>query len=293
MTNRRPPTLHVKHFKNWLFELDRVLRGEATCRRELFRDCPKNAEIRFPLGGVSVVLGALGGGYGCCMGMFALLRGGEAGQYTQACLQMFASIAKVPLLFALTIVVTFPSLYVFNALVGSGLKIASVFRLLVASLAVNLSVLASLGPVVAFFTFSSSNYSFIVLLHVVIFTVAGLLGLLFLVQTLRNSNPQSNMQETSNRSPIDDHLVAEVSPQSLAKLESPSSSGTSSTPSTNRRNVDWVFSCWMVAFGLVGAQMGWILRPFVGSPNLEFELFRTRQSNFFQAVWNALFNLYL
>jgi hypothetical protein len=45
-------------------------------------------------------------------------------------------------------------------------------------------------------------------------------------------------------------------------------------------------------YAVVGAQMGWILRPFIGSPDLPFELFRERQSNFFQAVWRAFVDLF-
>ena len=40
----------------------------------------------------------------------------------------------------------------------------------------------------------------------------------------------------------------------------------------------------MVVFGLVGAQMGWVLRPFVGHPKADFTFFRERKENFFQAV---------
>jgi hypothetical protein len=45
-------------------------------------------------------------------------------------------------------------------------------------------------------------------------------------------------------------------------------------------------------FGLVGAQMGWVLRPFIGNPALPFTWFRPRTSNIFQAVLNALANLF-
>ena len=53
-----------------------------------------------------------------------------------------------------------------------------------ASLAVNLAVLASLGPIVMFFSLSTKSYAFIQLLNVVMFSVAGVLGLIFLLQTL-------------------------------------------------------------------------------------------------------------
>ena len=99
--------------------------------------------------------------------------------------QWFADTVKVPALFFLTLAVTFPSLYVFNALVGSRLSLVAVLRLLVASLAVNVAVLASLGPIVAFFSVSTTSYPFILLLNVLVFSVSGFLGLAFLLQTLR------------------------------------------------------------------------------------------------------------
>ena len=99
-------------------------------------------------------------------------------------LQVVASMVKVPLLFYLTLLVTLPSLYVFNALVGSRLTLGTVVRLLVASLGVMVAVLASLGPIVAFFSVSTASYPFMLLFNVVVFAVAGVLGLSFLLQTL-------------------------------------------------------------------------------------------------------------
>jgi hypothetical protein len=52
-----------------------------------------------------------------------------------------------------------------------------------------------------------------------------------------------------------------------------------------------VFGCWMVAFALVGAQMSWVLRPFLGNPTQPFSFFRVRDSNFFEAIWHHLAHL--
>jgi hypothetical protein len=42
----------------------------------------------------------------------------------------------------------------------------------------------------------------------------------------------------------------------------------------------------------VGTQMAWSLRPFVGSPDLEFEVFRAgSEGNFYKAVWTSIVNL--
>jgi len=53
-----------------------------------------------------------------------------------------------------------------------------------------------------------------------------------------------------------------------------------------------VFRVWLVIYAVVGAQMGWILRPFIGDPHRPFQLFRERQGNFFIAVWDAFWNLF-
>src|SRR5262245_60004758 len=132
--------------RTWWRDLDRILRGEATRLPALQR---RTVEIE--VGGLSVVLMILAMAYGACMGSFALLREGGPSFW-----QMVAALAKVPALFFLTLVVTFPSLYVFNALVGSRLSIGSVLRLLVAALAVMVAVLSSLGPIVAFFSVSTT-----------------------------------------------------------------------------------------------------------------------------------------
>src|SRR5262249_1143356 len=128
---------------------------------------------------LSVIVVALGMIYGICMGTFALFR-----LKGPSIPQVVASMIKVPLLFSLTLLVTLPSLYVFNALVGSRLRLATVVRLLGASLGVMVARLSSLGPIVAFFSVSTTSYPFMVLFNVVVFAVSGGLGLLFLLQTL-------------------------------------------------------------------------------------------------------------
>jgi len=59
-----------------------------------------------------------------------------------------------------------------------------------------------------------------------------------------------------------------------------------------REKVRLVFYIWVVIFAVVGAQMGWVLRPFVGNPYGPFTWFRERNSNFFEGVLNALVRLF-
>lgn len=307
---------------SWLNELDRVLRGEVT-KLSALRDGTVPVRLR-AIGSMIIILGLL---YGVCMGCFGVLRIQELspeelysiqlGQTKYSIpIQLVATTLKVPLLFLLTLLITFPSLYVFNALVGSRLYVAAVLRLLIAALAVNLAVLTSLGPIVAFFSICTSSYPFIVLLNVVVFGVAGLLGLVFLLQTLHRLTiggpdavpqhpPVGNAESMDNGGPplgksgqTSEHanadspaepMSAEVvglprkEPGALEKLEG----------HVLAKHVRTVFKVWVLIFGLVGAQMGWVLRPFIGDPRLRFSWFRERESNFFEAVFDSIRQLFL
>lgn len=54
---------------------------------------------------------------------------------------------------------------------------------------------------------------------------------------------------------------------------------------TVSRRVLWA---WMLTHGIVGAQLSWILRPFVGNPTLPVRVFRERawEGSFFEAVYD-------
>ena len=43
-----------------------------------------------------------------------------------------------------------------------------------------------------------------------------------------------------------------------------------------------IFRLWLLIFAVVGAQMAFILRPFVGNPQIQFTWFRVRWSNVFE-----------
>ena len=269
--------------------LDRLLRGEGTRLTDL-----REGTIPVPVLPISKVVIILGMVYGLCMGFYGAF-GTEDPRY----MQLLASTVKVPTLFFLTLVVTFPSLYVFNALVGSRLTVLTLLQLLVGSLAVNLAVLASLGPVVAFFSFNttSASYPFMVVLNVLVFTLSGVLGLTFLLQTLHRltiarsafrpprpeAPPRASSAEDEEQEPVEIEMEMVREPGPLDRLEG----------HVLGKHVKKVFVCWMFLFAVVGSQMGWVLRPFIGYPGQKFEWFRARESNFFEAVLeslNALFS---
>jgi hypothetical protein len=192
------------------------------------------------------------------------------------------------MLFFLTLLITFPSLYVFNALVGCRLAFMAVLRLLIASLGVALAVLASFGTIVFFFSLCSSSYPFMVLLNVLLFAIAGVLGMHFLLQTLGRLSavgagafPEQVPQATLDDAP------APVYPDRFPAVRPPPIP----SPAALGPHVRTIFAIWVIVFGLIGSQMGWVLRPFIGSPDAPVTFFRAREGNFFSAVADRIEDL--
>src|SRR3954447_15800921 len=154
-----------------LKELDRVLRGEAA------RPAGQGPPVALlPLLAANLLLAAF---YGVCMGVY-----GVSGRPEPEFRQMLADAVKVPLLFVLTVFVTFPSLYVFTALVGSHLRAADLARLLAAGVGGMLAVLAAFGPIVALLSVTTTSSPFVVLLNVGVFTLAAGFGIAFLTRAV-------------------------------------------------------------------------------------------------------------
>jgi hypothetical protein len=264
------------------------LRGQRTAQAEL-----ASGDVRFGLSlSVRTVI-YLGGIYGLCMGLFAV-----TGGRSDAWLQILASALKVPALFLLTLVVTSPSLYVFSALVGSHLRFFPVMRLLMSTLAVTVAVAASLAPVLAFFTLSSRSYSFMVLLNVVLLGASGFVGVAFLrralVGLMVTAHPATSVPASALLAPPVAGTPAEPPPDPGLYRSAPGVRERAASGDPARRETAGlrIFRVWLVAYAVVGAQMGWLLRPFIGNPAVAFTWFRPREGSFFLAVVSHLIGLF-
>jgi hypothetical protein len=324
--------------RSWLRQLDDLLRGRRTVPEQL-----TGGEVALALRRFLPMAAILGGIYGFFMGWYALF-GDNPDRYWQ----VLASTVKLPALFLLTLLVTFPSLYVFNALMGCRLSFMAMLRLLVGAIVINVVVAASLGPILGFFTVSTTSYPFMILLNVALMGIAGLVGLSFLLQTLRRLSAESltarpkpdetpphaeatglltppptvlaPSQVDAKPAPATDETgetgdaVIEDDPPSGAEiLESDEETIPMATPVSPPAS--WkppgaldalpepipepalgyarvTFRIWLLIYALVGAQMGWVLRPFIGSPNMPFQWFRQREGNFFQSVVQQIVNLF-
>ncbi|MCA9260662.1 MAG: hypothetical protein KDA61_15725, partial [Planctomycetales bacterium] len=152
----------------------------------------------------------------------------------------------------------------------------------------------------AFFSVSTNSYPFIKLLNVAAFAAAGGLGLLFLLQTLHRLSVGEAPTADLESKTLDATEAGATGVDALAQVAATSTlpgaraNGRTASPLEMPKgqllggHTRTVFRIWIFLFALVGAQLGWVLRPFIGSPDSPFEWFRTRQSNFFADVLQAL-----
>lgn len=191
----------------------------------------------------------LGGVYGLAMGAAGFRNG-----FGHGIAQVLVSSAKVPLLFLLSLLVCYPVLYFVIVLMGSRLSFSQTLALILIAVTMNAILLAGCAPIVLFFVFTGSGYSFMKLLHVTIFAFSGCWAMMALWHGLTAMCEKSDLY-----------------PKQAIKI----------------------LQVWILVYGLVGTQMAWSLRPFIGVPGKPFEVLRSDQgSNFYQAVGHAFVGLF-
>jgi hypothetical protein len=175
---------------------------------------------------------------------FLALYGAVMGS-THSLWQALSSGVKLPALFLATLVISSPTLYFFNVLFGSSQSLTQNIALTLTAITVTAVLLLSFAPIVLFFLLTTSQYQFFKLLNVAVFAIAGGTGVLFLSQGMR--------------------VV----------------SGAGKEGSSARLTV---LRVWILVYAFVGTQMAWSLRPFIGAPGIQFELFRQLGGNFYADI---------
>src|SRR5512135_2910090 len=142
---------------------------------------------------------------------------------THSLWQALSSAFKLPLLFMATLIICAPTLYFFNLIFGSRQSLSQNIAVMLTAITVTSVVLLSFAPIVLFFLLTSSNYQFFKLLNVGVFTIAGIIGVLFLALGMRA-------------------VSAGGSGGAGARM--------------------MVVRLWIIVYAFVGSQVAWTLRPF-------------------------------
>lgn len=176
--------------------------------------------------------------------LFSLIYGIIMGSYN-GLLQSMVTGIKIPSLILLSLIICFPALFVIQYMIGSTMTVYQMAVVILSGFIVFSTITLSFAPIVIFFMITSDNYSFLKLLHVGIFTFSGVFAIRTIIRGLSYSCEKKNIYPRLGMN---------------------------------------IFKVWIVIFAFVSSQLAWNLRPFVGSRDLPFELFRHRESNFYVAV---------
>ncbi len=218
---------------NNLAIIEKILRN----RRSFFLDIREGVDLGPKMRAMLVSSVAFLALYGAVMGS------------THSLWQTLSSAVKLPLLFLATLVVCSPTLYFFNLIFGSNQSLAQNFTLILTAITVTAVLLLSFAPILLFFLLTTSHYQFFKLLNVGVFTIAGIVGVIFLSQGMR---------------------IVSVGGKEGSRA---------------RRNV---LRLWVLVYAFVGSQMAWTLRPFIGAPSMGFELFRQLGGNFYANIFASI-----
>ena len=178
--------------------------------------------------------------------LFLALYGAIIGS-THSALQTISSAIKLPALYLLTLLICLPTLYFMDVVLGSKRTFSQYLALLLASMAMMSVMLFGLAPVTLFFRLSINDYWFFLLLNIVFLGFTGVVGIKFFYSSMMNLIDKEKLGQAAKK---------------RYKL----------------------ITGWLFLFGFVGSQLGWTLRPFVGTPVEPFALFREIESNFYIQV---------
>jgi hypothetical protein len=184
--------------------------------------------------------------------LFSLLYGGIMGSYN-GFLQSLVTGIKIPCLIFLSLLICFPALYVIQYMIGSTMTVFQMANILLSGFIVFTTINLSFSTIVIFFMITGDNYAFLKLLHVAIFTFSGIFAIKTIINGLSYSCERKNIYPK----------------QGLT-----------------------IFKIWIFIFAFVSSQLAWNLRPFVGSRDMPFELFRKREGNFYVAVIQSVADLF-
>jgi len=183
-----------------------------------------------------------------CSSLFLAIYGGIIGAF-HSWMQALSSAIKLPALYLITLLICIPTLFFANIIFGSKRTFGQHLALVLTAVSITSVLLFSFAPITLFFLITTNNYQFLILLNVFIFAITGFIG----ISSLYHATTLVLEQENEG--------------------------------SKTRQKI---LQFWLFLYAFVGSQLGWTLRPFFGTPDSVFQLFREREGNFYLSVIQAI-----
>lgn len=227
-------------------------------------------------------------------------------------LMALTSAGKLPLLFLVTLAICLPTLYLFNLVFGARLSISQSVALVMVALTVTAMLAVAFAPIALFFLITAPDYAFFKLLNVAILALSALVGLRFLTGGMRVLNDHGLLAPK-----VAEVVAAPAEPaKALVTAGAPADNGAAAAPVAPAPAVPvpgfaqrpphrphqqvgqptppsmTLLYIWILLFGFVGTQLAWTLRPFFGSPDKDFSLYRDIDGNFYAEIFRTIADLF-
>ena len=167
-------------------------------------------------------------------------------------LQAAASSLKVFILFFFTLFICLPTLHFIGLLFGYKMKFSQTLSILLSGIAITCVLLGAFAPISLFFLSSGSRYEVLMLIHVFIFACCGAAGLLKIKENMTT--------------------VRQLIPPKESEPE---------------KNPELLLTIWFFLYMFIGAQMSYLLAPFVGRDQV-FVFLSGQGGDFFSALFSII-----
>lgn len=176
--------------------------------------------------------------------------------------QVLAVAVKIPALFLFSLLTCALALYVLNLAFSLNLHFAPVMALLSMGLAATGVMLGVFFPIALLFSVVTGQYHFMIVMHVLIFMLAGLFGVRVL---------SGGLSAMTNPERAEVGLAARIATGLKTRM---------------------LLASWLLLYALVGGQMAWTLKPYLGTPYLPATPpFRVESGNIYVSFVQSLFRV--
>jgi hypothetical protein len=174
---------------------------------------------------------------------------------SQSILQGFASSIKLPILFYASSFICFPTLYFFSSFLGIKQNFKQLIHFIILCNTYISLVLVAFAPVSFFFLIAAYHYALFKIINILIFSAAGLTGILLFYNEFNKMMLDSEDETKSKRSLI-------------------------------------FIKTWSLMFAFIGLQLSFTISPFFGLQETPFILFTSEKSNFFMNFATTIAELF-
>lgn len=175
-----------------------------------------------------------------CLAVFGAMIGAS-----HSILQAATSFIKLPVVFFITGLICFPTLYIFLSLFGFKTSLRGVAQFCLISVSIMGIILIAFAPISLFFLVVGTPYQVFKMINVLMMAISGISGIYI----------------------FDRYLMVNLDPEH-----------------PNKVRIKRFMRLWQVMYGVIGANLGFAISPIFGDPSVPFMFLSNANENFFTHI---------